>query len=136
MAFGVGPAAAARDVSEAGAAVGPVLLLPSFVGVVVWLPGLGGLGVSAAVEYLLEPLQKLEVVLVFALDEFLNFDVFVDVEFGEGLLQYFEVGDVLVVELGLPVDLGHGVLAGVQGIDELAVDGPCPQLLDLAHVRP
>lgn len=78
--------------------------------------------VAVAVEDLLEPLQKLKVVLILALHELLDLDVLEDSQLGEALLEYLEVGDELVVELGLPVDLGQRDLVGIEDIDELAVD--------------
>lgn len=58
-----------------------------------------------------------------------------DVELGEGLLEDFEVVEILVVEFGLPVDLGEGYFAGVDDIEELAVGGTGPQLLNFRVVN-
>lgn len=89
---------------------------------------------SVDIEYFPEPLQELQIVLVLALDEPLDVDVFVNAQLGETLLQDFEVSDKLILELGLPVDLGHGQLARVEDIGELAIDCPRAQLLDLAEI--
>lgn len=43
-------------------------------------------GITVDIEDFPEPLQKLKIVLVLALDEFLDVDVFHDAELGEGLL--------------------------------------------------
>lgn len=91
-------------------------------------------GVTIAVENLLEPLQKLQVVLVLALDQLLDLDVLEDAQFGEALLEDLEVGDELVVELGLPVYLSQWDLVGIEDVDELAVDRTRAQLLDLGEV--
>jgi hypothetical protein len=70
--------------------------------------------VAVAVVELFEPLQKLKVVLVPALDESFDLNMLEDVEFGEALLEYFEVGNELVIEFGLPVDFPHGYLPGIE----------------------
>jgi len=52
--------------------------------------------------------------LVLALDEALHLNMLENAKFVKGLLQNFEIGDVFIVELGLPVDFGHGELLGVE----------------------
>lgn len=91
-------------------------------------------GVTITVEDLLEPLQKLQVVLVLALDQLLDLDVLEDAQFGEALLEDLEVGDELVVELSLPVYLSQWDFVGVEDVDQLAVDRTGAQLLDLGEV--
>lgn len=85
------------------------------------------------IKYFPEPLQELKVVLVLAFDEFFNIDMLHDSQFGESLLQNFEIADELVLELGLPVDFGHGEFAGIENVGELAVDGPRAQLLNFGE---
>ena len=52
----------------------------------------------------------------------------------EGLLEYFEVGNKLVIEFGLPVDFAHGDLSWIEHICELAVDCSGPQMLNFSQV--
>ena len=80
-------------------------------------------------EDLPEPLQKLKVVLVLALDKFLNIDVPLSLQFGETLLQNFKIVDILVLIFSLKVDFAQRDDIGIEYIHKLAVDGPRAQLL-------
>lgn len=66
------------------------------------------------VKYFLEPLQKLKIVLVLALDEFFHFDIFHDAKLGEVLLEELKVVDVLVIVFGLEIDFTHLDFTGVE----------------------
>ena len=79
-------------------------------------------------------MQKLQIVLVLALDQFFDFDVLHDAQLGEALLQDLEVPHELVVELSSPVHLSQGDFAGIEHIHELAVYCARPQLLDFRQV--
>lgn len=57
-----------------------------------------------------------------------------NVELGEGLLEDFEVVQVLIVKLGLPVDFGEWDFAGVDDVKELAIGSASPELLDFGVV--
>lgn len=72
---------------------------------------------ACSVEYFFEPLQELKIILVLALDQFFHIDMLHDVEFGEALLQYFEIIQVFVVKFGLPIDLSEGDFARVDEIE-------------------
>lgn len=50
------------------------------------------------------------------------------------MLQYFEVRNEFVVELGLPVYLGQWDLGRIEDINELAVDCASAQLLDFGEI--
>lgn len=54
-----------------------------------------------------KPLQELEVVLILAFDQSLNFNMLKDAKFIESLLQNFEIRDILVVKFSLPIDFSH-----------------------------
>ncbi len=79
-------------------------------------------------------MQKLQIVLVLALDQFFDFDVLHDAQLGEALLQDLEVPHELVVELSSPVHLSQRDFAGIEHIHELAVYCARPQLLDFRQV--
>jgi hypothetical protein len=64
--------------------------------------------ISILIKVTLNPLEKLEIVLVLALDEFFYFDGLGNVEPCETLLQHFEIANELIFILGLHVDLGQG----------------------------
>lgn len=72
---------------------------------------------AIGVEYLLEPLQELQVVLILALDKFLHFNVLHDSQLGKCLLQQLKVGHELVLELSLPIHLTYGYFGGVEHIN-------------------
>lgn len=78
-----------------------------------------------------EPLHKLQVVLVPALAQFFDIDVFLYFALGEGLLEDLVVVDELPLVPGVPVYALHGCLAWKHGVDYVAVNGPGAQLLDL-----
>ena len=115
----------------------PILLLPFPFGVVL-SSSLDRIviltDISIFLEDLPEPLQKLKVVLVLALDEFLNIDVPLSLEFGETLLQNFKIVDILVLIFSLEVDFTQGDDIGIEHIHKLAVDSPCTQLLYFGKV--
>lgn len=46
---------------------------------------------TGVIEDFLEPLQKLKIILILALHQFLHINVLEDVEFSEGLLKNFEI---------------------------------------------
>lgn len=96
---------------------------------------LGHLGAAIQIEEPLEPLDELQVVLVFALRQLLDLDVLLDVALLERLLQNLEVLDELPLVLGPPVDLRDLDLAWEHRVEHLAVHCARPQLLDSAHVQ-
>lgn len=63
------------------------------------------------------------------------FDMPLDAQLFEAVLEDLEVVNKLVVVLGLPVDLVEGHLPRVDHVQNLAVDAPRTQLLDLRDVQ-
>lgn len=58
-----------------------------------------------------------------------------DAKLVEAVLEDTEVAHELVVVLGLPIDLREVDLAGVDDVENLAVDAAAAQLLDLGDVE-
>jgi len=56
-------------------------------------------------------------------------------EFGEGLLQHFEIYYELVVKFSFPVYFVHRQLAWIENVDQLAVDSSGAKLLNLSYVH-
>lgn len=77
-----------------------------------------------------EPLYKLKVVLIPALAQFFDIDVFLYFALGEGLLEDLVVVDKLPFVAGVPVYTLHGHLARKHGVDYVAINCTCAQLLD------
>ena len=88
--------------------------------------------IEVDVKVAFEPLEKLEVILIFSLDKLINVDVLLHIVLGKRLLQHFVVLDELVVVLGSPFNLGHGNRARVDGVDDLTVNGTGSALLNLS----
>lgn len=65
----------------------------------------------------------------------IHIDIALDIVLLESLLKNLVVFDVFVVMLGSPLDLGHGNSPGVNGVDDLAVDGARRALLDLGQLQ-
>lgn len=79
-------------------------------------------------------MQKLKVILVFALYQFLDLNVSHYAQLSKTLLQQFKVAYKLVVVFSLPVDFGKLNFSRVEEVNELAVYGSCAELLDLGQV--
>ena len=73
--------------------------------------------------------------MILALDQFLDIYVLHNVKLSEGLLEDFEVIEVLVVKLCLPVDFGDGYFIGVENVKELAVGSSSAHLLNFGVVE-
>jgi len=84
--------------------------------------------ISISVETFSEPLQKLKVVLILALDQLLHIDIPLSLDLGEALLKNFEIIDILILIFGLPVNFAQG------NIHELTEDGPSSKLLYFGEV--
>lgn len=87
------------------------------------------------IEVSLEPLYKLKIVLVLALAELLNIDVFLYFALREGLLEDLIVIDELPFIAGMPIDPLHCYFSRKHGIYYVAVDCTATQLLDLCHLE-
>ena len=73
------------------------------------------------VENLLVPLEKLQVVLILALDESLYLNMFHDAELGEILLEDFKIVYVFVVIFCLEINLRELHFAWVEQVEHLTV---------------
>lgn len=63
------------------------------------------------------------------------FDMALDSEFVEAVLEHAKVVHELVVVFGFPIDFGEVDFAGVDDVEDLAVDAATAQLLDLGNVE-
>ena len=84
---------------------------------------------------LLKPLAELEIVLVFGLDQLLHIDYLLDAILFKRDIQDFEVVNVLVVKLGLPVHFRHVEGARIDLVDYHAVDSSSCALLDFRQLQ-
>ena len=66
-----------------------------------------GRGDSRGLIVFSEPLDKLEVIKIFAFDEFIDFYGLADTEALESLLEDFEVMDIFVLEFSFPIDFAY-----------------------------
>ena len=60
--------------------------------------------------------------------------MFHDVKLGEGLLQNFEVVEVLILKFGFPVNFGKGDFPWVDNIQQLAIESTCTKLLYFCNI--
>lgn len=86
---------------------------------------------SVRVGVVLHPLQEFEIILTFALGEFLHLDVLGDVELRECFLQYFKVLDVLILQRRFEIHFLERNLPRMRCIEDLAVGSAVAHLLDL-----
>ncbi len=86
------------------------------------------------IEYFFEPLEKLKIILILALDKFFDIDIFHDAKLGEVLLEKLKVSDILIIIFGLEVDFGEGDFIGIEEVEHLAVDSAGAKLLDFGEV--
>ena len=83
----------------------------------------------------LHPLHKLEVVLVFGLNELVNINIALDIVLQECLLQNLVVLDIFVVVLCVPLNFIHRNSARVARINDLAIQCSCGALLNLGQLK-
>jgi hypothetical protein len=91
--------------------------------------------VEVLLEVGLEPLAELEVVEVLGLHELGNVNVPLYAVLVEGVLEDLVVLDELVLVFGAPLDSREGEGAGVEGVQDGAVDGPSGTLLNLGQLQ-
>lgn len=73
------------------------------------------------IKYFLEPLQKLKIVLILALDQFFDFDVFHNTELGKVLLEYLKIVNVLIIIFGLEIDFTELNFPWIKELEHLTV---------------
>lgn len=90
-----------------------------------------------AVEIIIsfEPLNELEVILIFSFGKFLNIDISFDSCFVECVLQYLQVVDELVLVFSSPVKFTHCDFTWVDDVDDLRVDRSRAELFDFCDVQ-
>ena len=96
----------------------------------------GVVGVCVFVEQVkisFQPLDEFEIVLVLRLGQLFDLDVLLHFTLGKTLLKDFVVVDEFPFILCLPVNPLHGNFSWEHRINNLAVNCPCPQLLNAAH---
>jgi hypothetical protein len=83
----------------------------------------------------LEPLNELQVVLVLALNQLHNINVFIQTLIFKGLLKNLKIAYKFVLGLCVPFYLGKfdGVLE--VGVEQLAQNSPSSELLDLMEIQ-
>lgn len=103
---------------------------PSFIGIVALSPGS-----SIGIEVFLEPLNKLEVVLVLGPGQFFNLHISLDAHLCEGSLENLQIGNKLIIVFSSPVDLAHSHFPWVDDINDLTIDRARTQLLDFGEIQ-
>lgn len=83
------------------------------------------------IEVSLEPLNELKVILVAALAQLLDVDIFLNLALRKRLLQNLIVVYKFPLVSRLPVYSLHRHLTREHRVDQIAVSSSCPQLLDL-----
>jgi hypothetical protein len=87
------------------------------------------------IEVSLEPLDEFEVVLVLALAELFNIDIFLYFALGKCLLENLVVVDKLPLVAGMPIDSLHSHLSWEHGIDYVTINCAAAKLLDLCDLQ-
>jgi len=81
----------------------------------------------------MEPLGKLEVVLILALDELLDFNVLIVTSLVETTLKQLEVVHIVCLCVGSPLHLREMNNSWVDGVEKLAKERSSTKLLDLSN---
>jgi hypothetical protein len=72
--------------------------------------------------------------LILALDKFLNIDIFHDTKLSKVLLEYFKVGNILIIIFGFEVDFVELDFIGIEEVEDLAIDSASTELLDFGEI--
>ena len=82
-----------------------------------------------------EPLNELKIVLIFCFDQLFYFNIPLDSNFVECILQQFHIAHELIIILRFPVDLRNGYLPWMNDVNHLAVHSAGSKLLDFGQVQ-
>lgn len=84
---------------------------------------------------LLEPLAKLQVVLILSLDELINVNILLDTVFLKSCLEHFIVLNPLVVKFCIPLHFFYVKCTWVNFVNDLAVNSCSSALLNFRELK-